>query len=79
MSNNVNWNRYFGHAGPHTTFHHQCFQMVDLIMLHCKRAMNGLNPHALPHEPIEQNEKHAVENNMPSEGKKWNNKVGQSN
>ena len=70
MSDNVNWNSDFGHAVPHVTFHHQCFQMVDLMMLHCDRAMNGLNPHALTYEPIEQNKKHTEENGMPSKGQK---------
>ena len=50
MSNNENWNSYFGFAGPHTTFHHQHFQMVDLMMMQCKCTMNGLNSHELPHE-----------------------------
>ena len=51
-NNNEQWNSDFGFAGPCTTFHHQCFQMVDLITLNCKRTMNGLNPHALTHEPV---------------------------
>ena len=38
-------------TGPHTVMHHQCYQMVDMLMHHCRRAMCGLNPHALPHEP----------------------------
>ena len=44
--------------------------MVDLMMLHCKREMNGLNPCAFPCEPIEQNAKHVEENSMPSKGEK---------
>ena len=40
------------------------------MMLHCKRAMNGLNPHVLPYEPIEQNKKHEEEVNMPNKGEK---------
>ena len=51
MSNNEHCHSDFEFAGPHTTFHHQHFQMVDLTTTHCKRAMNRLNQHALPHEP----------------------------
>ena len=50
-NNNEHWHVDFGFAGPHTTLHHQCFQMVDLIMLNFKRTMNGLNPRALTYEP----------------------------
>ena len=39
------------------TFHHQYFQMVDLMIMHCKCAINGLNPHALPYEPEVSNNK----------------------
>ena len=70
MSDNVNWISDFGHAGLHTTFHHQHFQMVNLMILHCNRAINRLNPHELPCAPIEQNAKHAEEKNMPSKGEK---------
>ena len=51
----------FGHAGPCTTFCHRCFQMFSLITLHCKRAMNGLNPYTLPYENTEHNTKHMEE------------------
>ena len=57
MSNNEHWNSDFGFAGPHTTFHHQCFQMVDLMIMHCKRTINWLNPHALLCEPTASNAK----------------------
>ena len=70
MSDNANWNIDFGCVGPYAHFHHQCFQMVDLMMLHCKRAMNELNPHAFPHEPTEHNTNHTDENNMPSKDEK---------
>ena len=70
MIDNVNWNSDFGHAGPCSTFHHQYFRTVHLMMLHCKRVIFGLNSHALPHEPIEQNKNHAEEKNIPSKGEK---------
>ena len=38
-------------AGPHAVIHHQCHQMVDLLMQCCRRSTCGLNPHALPHAP----------------------------
>ena len=63
MSKNVHWSSDFDFAGPCTTFRHQYFQTVDLIKLHCKRAMNGLNPHSLPYEPTENNTKHMEEKN----------------
>ena len=68
MINNVHWNSDFGYAGPYTTFHHKCFQIIDLMTLHWKRAMNGLNPHTLLHEPTEHNTKHMEENNASSKG-----------
>ena len=34
--------------------------------MHCKRTMNGLNPHALPHEPTVNNANLKEENNSPS-------------
>ena len=55
MNNNAYWDIDFGYAGTCTAFHHQYFQMIDLMMLHCKREMNGLNPHALLHEPTVKN------------------------
>ena len=70
MSNNAHWNRDFGFSGPHATFHYQNFQMVDLIKLHYKRAMNGLNPRALPYEPTENSTNHVEKINLPSKVKK---------
>ena len=80
MSNNEHWNRDFGFAGTYTTFHNQCFQMVDLIMMNCERTMNGLNPCAFPHEPEVSNLQAKEEKESPSEGEKWrnNNKVLQT-
>ena len=48
--------------------------MVDVIAMHCKRAMNGLNPHALPHETEVRCNKLKEENKSPSKDEKWNNK-----
>ena len=44
----------FAHTGPCTVVHHQCYQMVDLLMQHCRKTMGGLNPCALPHVPLTQ-------------------------
>ena len=61
MSNNdEHQHSDFGFAGPHTTFHHQCFQMVELTNIHRKRAMNGLNPCTLPYEPKTSNNKLSI-------------------
>ena len=68
MSKNLHWNSDFWFAGPHATFHHHFFQMVNLMMLHCKRTMNGLNPHEFQHEATENNAKHVEENNSPIKG-----------
>ena len=38
-------------TGPCTVFHHQYFQMVDLLMHFVWQSMCGLNPHATPHAP----------------------------
>ena len=39
------------HAGTCTAVHHQYYQMVDILMQHCRKSMGGLNPHALPYAP----------------------------
>ena len=44
----------FDHAGPYTIMHHQHYQMVDLLILCCRKTMGGLNPHALPYVPSKQ-------------------------
>ena len=36
------------HTGPHAVMHHQHYQMVDLLIQHCRKTMGGLNPNALP-------------------------------
>ena len=41
----------FAHAGPRAVAHHQHHQMVDLLTQYCRKAMGGLNPHALPYAP----------------------------
>ena len=64
---NEHWHSDFGFAGPHTTFHHQCFQMVHLTMMNCKRTMNRLNPCALTHEP------EIINNTLSSEAKEERN------
>ena len=66
MNNNAHCNSDIGFSGPHPTFRCQCFQMVDLMMLHCKCTMNELNPCALPYEPAENNTNLKEENNSPS-------------
>ena len=50
--NNEHWHSDFGFTGPHTTFHHQHFQMVDLIIMNFKRMVHGLNPCAVPYEAV---------------------------
>ena len=44
----------FAHAGPCTVAHNQCYQIVDLLMQHCRKTMGGLNPCALPYVPSSQ-------------------------
>ena len=44
----------FDHAGPYTITHHQYYQMVDLLILCCRKTMGGLNPYALPYAPSKQ-------------------------
>ena len=70
MSNNEHWNSDSGFAGPHTTFHHQCFQMVDLMTMHCERTMHGLNPHVFPCEPEVSNIKLKEEKESTRKGEK---------
>ena len=53
MNDNSAMNNGVDHAGPHAVMHHQHCQMVDLLMQHCRRTMCGLNPHALPHAPLQ--------------------------
>ena len=53
--------------------------MVDLMMFHCERAMNRLNPHALPHEPTVSNTKLQEENNTRSKGEKVEQKQSRIN
>ena len=50
MNDDEKWNG-IDYSGPHTVFHHQCFQMVDMLMQCCRRSMHGLNPYALPYVP----------------------------
>ena len=57
MSNIEHCHSDFGYTGTHTTFHHQCLQMVDLMIMPCERKMNGLNTCPLPHEPEASNNK----------------------
>ena len=53
--------------GTHTVIHHQHYQMVDLLMQHCRRSMCRLNPHALTHMP-----KHQEDVNETADSKKIN-------
>ena len=75
MSNEEHWHVDFGHTGPHTTFHHQCLQIVDLMIMHCERSMDGLNPHALPYEPEASNNKTKEEKKSPSKDKSGTKKI----
>ena len=70
MCDNVHCYRHFGRAGPCTTVHHQYLQMVDLMTLHCKRSMNGLNAFAFSYEPTEHNTNHVEENDATIKGEK---------
>ena len=65
MNNNAHCNSDFGFSGPHPTFRRQCFQMVNLMKLHCNRTMNELNPCVFPYEPAENNTNIKEENNSP--------------
>ena len=40
------------------------------MTMHCKRTMDGLNPHALPHEPEVSNNKAKEEKDSPRKGEK---------
>ena len=51
-NNNEHWHSDFGFTGPHTTFHRQHFQMVDLIIMNFKRTVYGLSLYAVTHEPV---------------------------
>ena len=51
--------KYFGEmslvfSGSHTTFHRQCFKMAETMTHHFEQNMCGLNLHARPHVPAEQ-------------------------
>ena len=54
-------------SGLHTVIHHQCYQMVDLLIQHFRRSMCGLNPYALPYMP-----QHKEDMNETEESKKTN-------
>ena len=73
MSNIEHWHSDFGFRGLHTTFHHQCFQMVELTTMHCKCTMNRLNPHTLPHQPETSNNKLSseVKEERAVQGEEW--------
>ena len=64
-------------TGPCTVMHHQHYQMVDLLMQHCRKTMGGLNPNALPYAPLkQQNAKKESSykqknNNKKAEPSKW--------
>jgi len=38
-------------VGAYTPIHHQYFQMVDMLIHHWKRTMDGLNPYAISYVP----------------------------
>ena len=65
----------FGLEGPYTVMHHQHYQMVDLLMQHCRQTMGGLNPHALPHVPSKNGTKESAckpkNNKQNVEPSKW--------
>ena len=48
----MNYNSDFDLVGPCAVFNYQYFQMVDLMILHCKRTMKGLNLYSFHYEPI---------------------------
>ena len=64
---NGNWNGVDISGPPHTVFHHQCFQMVDMLIAYAQRSMSGLNPHAAPHGPNQQETEINLGNNTPIE------------
>ena len=53
MNDNSVMNNGIDYTGPHAVMHHQYYQMVDLLIHCCRRTMCGLNPHALPHAPLQ--------------------------
>ena len=67
----------FAHAGPYTVAHHQCYQMVDLLMQYREKTMGGLNPCALPYVPstsqivAEESTNNKKNNNNNVESSKW--------
>ena len=65
---NTKWNG-FDFTGPCTAHHHQHFQMVDLLMQHCRRSICGLKPHALPHAPPQYQEEIRKPEEKPNEHK----------
>ena len=38
-------------SGPCAVFHHQCFQIVDVLIAYAQRSLSGSNPHATLCEP----------------------------
>ena len=38
-------------VGVHAPIHHQCFQMVEMLIHHHRRDVKTLNPFAKPYEP----------------------------
>ena len=65
IQNNIKYG--VDYTGPHTVMHHQCHQMVDLVMRHCKQTMHGLNPYALPCIPSQHQESEKKEGNKHQE------------
>ena len=59
-------------TGPCTVIHHQHYQMVNLLMQHCRRSMCGLNQCALTHAPSQHRESEIKKKNQEHKEKKPN-------
>ena len=66
INENEMWNG-IGFSGPHTVFHHQFFQMVDLMIAHVRRSISILNSHTLSCEPHQKQKEIKQLNEKPKE------------
>ena len=57
-------------SGLHVVFHHQCFQMADLLIAYVQRLMSGSNPHAMSCKPNQQKTEINLGNSAHAENKK---------
>lgn len=76
MNNNSkihnNGNYGIDYTGPCAVMHHQHYQMIDLLIQHCRQSMRGLNPHALPCVPSQHQEIEKKSRNQEDKDRKPN-------